>query len=91
MSKRADYIITYDISNHRRLSRIARRLEKMAMRIQHSVFFAPGMTQAELFVIIDTIEGIIDKSEDDVRIYTIVDAGFALGQAVDLETPMIFT
>lgn len=90
MSKRADYIITYDISNHKRLGRLARRLEKIAIRIQYSVFFAPEVSKEDLFMIIDTINSIIDDTEDDVRIYTMVSAGIAIGKAIDLEEPMLF-
>lgn len=91
MSKTADYIISYDISDSRRLQRLARKIEKLAMRIQYSVFYAPSVTQEGLFDIIETINDIIDQQEDDVRIYTILDAGYALGQAVDFDDPLTFT
>lgn len=84
-----DYIISYDISNHKRLGRLARRLEKRAIRIQRSVFFAPQLSQTQLFEIVDTITAIIDDAEDDVRIYTMLDAGYALGKALDLTDPMV--
>ena len=90
MSRAADYIISYDIADSKRLQRLARRLEKLAMRIQYSVFYAPSVSQEKLFDIIETVNDIIDQEEDDVRIYTIMDAGYALGQAVDLEDPLIF-
>jgi CRISPR-associated endonuclease Cas2 len=90
MSKTADYIISYDISNSKRLQRLARRVEKLAMRIQYSVYFAPSVTQERLFDIIDTINEFIDPEEDDVRIYTVVNTGYALGQAVDLDEPLTF-
>ena len=91
MSRAADYIISYDIADSKRLQRLARRLEKLAMRIQYSVFYAPSVSQEKLFDIIETVNDIIDQEEDDVRIYTILDAGYALGQAVDLDDPLTFT
>lgn len=90
MMRRTDYIICYDISNAKRLQRVARILVQEALRIQHSVFFAQNIDQVRLFEIVDSINDVIDHEEDDVRIYTVVDFGVALGQAVDLENPLFF-
>ncbi|MCF6245427.1 MAG: CRISPR-associated endonuclease Cas2, partial [Sulfurovum sp.] len=67
-----DYIISYDIADGKRLAKLARNLEKEAMRIQHSVFLLSSVTKNELLGIIDMINAIIDEEADDVRIYTIV-------------------
>lgn len=91
MSKTTDYIISYDIADHKRLGKLARRLEKIAVRIQYSVFYLPKANEEQLFGIIRTIDDIIDMLEDDVRIYTIVEPGISLGQAVDLGEPFLFT
>ncbi|MCF6244154.1 MAG: CRISPR-associated endonuclease Cas2 [Sulfurovum sp.] len=85
-----DYIISYDIVNYKRLAKLARSLEKEAMRIQHSVFLLSSVTKNELLGIIDMINAIIDEEADDVRIYTIVDPGISLAQAVNLADPYIF-
>lgn len=85
-----DYIISYDISNAKRLAKLARNLEKEAMRIQKSVFLFSSVTGEQLFDIIDLINTIIDASEDDVRIYTVLDPGIALAQAVNLSDPYTF-
>ena len=90
MSVKNDFIISYDISSPKRLQRLARRMEKIGMRIQHSVFFCASVSQIDLFAIIEDINAIIDQDKDDVRIYHILDPGIALGQAVDLEEPFIF-
>ncbi|MEA1918341.1 MAG: CRISPR-associated endonuclease Cas2 [Campylobacterota bacterium] len=90
MSHNPDYLISYDISNTKRLQKLARRLEKLAIRIQYSVFFAQAIGQEDLFEIMETINDVIDDNEDDVRIYTIIDVGDALGRAVDLENPLLF-
>jgi CRISPR-associated endonuclease Cas2 len=89
MRKTADYIISYDISDSKRLQCLAKQIEKLALRIQNSVYLASSVTQETLFDIIDIINSLIDQKEDDVRIYTILDAGYALGQAVDLNKPFI--
>jgi len=89
MNAKSDFIISYDISDSKRLQRLARRLEKVAMRIQYSVFFCASVTQTDLFAIIEDINEVINQDEDDVRIYHILDAGIALGQAVDLDEPFI--
>ena len=85
-----DYIVSYDISNYKRLAKLARNLEKHAMRIQKSVFLLSSVSNHELLGIIDTINAIIDVEADDVRIYTIVDPGISLAQAVNLADPYIF-
>jgi len=84
VKKRADYLICYDIADPKRLRRIARELQKVAIRIQYSIFFAPEISQKELFDIIDIIDENIEPQEDDVRIYTVVDYGVSLGKAKDL-------
>ena len=87
----ADYLICYDISDNKRLQRLGRRLEKLAIRIQYSVFYAPSVTQEMLFDIIGTIDEIIEATEDDVRVYTVMDVGFRLGQAIDLSDVTILS
>ncbi len=85
------YIIAYDIADVKRLARLARRLEKVSIRIQHSIFYAHSFTQQELYATIDTINDCIDSNEDDVRIYTVMEAGVSLGQAIDLDNPFLIT
>ena len=85
-----DYIISYDITHYKRLAKLARNLEKHAMRIQKSVFLLSSVSKNELLGIIKMINAIIDEEADDVRIYTIVDPGISLAQAVNLADPYIF-
>jgi CRISPR-associated protein Cas2 len=85
-----DYIVTYDICDKKRLAKLARFLEKIAMRVQYSVFLLSSVTKYELLVIIENIKKIIDSDADDVRIYKIIDTGIALGKAVKLDEPFIF-
>lgn len=85
-----DYIISYDIRDKKRLAKLGRNLEKEAMRIQKSVFLFSSVTGEQLFDIIEVINMIINTEEDDVRIYTVLDPGISLAQAVNLHEPYIF-
>ena len=82
--------MTYDICDTKRLAKLARMLEKLAMRVQYSVFLLCSVSQNELLDIIDKINDIIDNEADDVRIYMIIDSGIALGRALNLDEPYIF-
>ncbi len=90
MNKTKDYIISYDIRDPKRLSRLSRRLEKSAMRIQKSVYLYASVSRKELLDIIDMINAVIDDEADDVRIYRMLDPGIALAKAVDLSDPFTF-
>lgn len=85
-----EYLICYDIKNHKRLNKLARYLDKIALRIEYSVFYLPLSQKAQLVSIVDEILNLIDETEDDVRIYTIKEHGIALGQAINLDKPFIF-
>ncbi len=90
MNKTKDYIISYDIRDPKRLSRLSRRLEKSAMRIQKSVYLYASVSRKELLDTIDMINAVIDNEADDVRIYRMLDPGIALAKAVDLSDPFTF-
>ncbi|MFP4333293.1 MAG: CRISPR-associated endonuclease Cas2 [Campylobacterales bacterium] len=45
----SDYIVCYDISDEKRLRKLARNLEGRALRIQFSVFLAMGIKRSELY------------------------------------------
>ena len=90
MRKTKDYIISYDIRDPKRLSRLARRLEKRAMRIQKSVYLYASVSRKDLLDIINMINAVIDSEADDVRIYRMLDPGISLAQAVDLGDPFTF-
>ena len=89
--KAADYILSYDIADTKRLQKLARQLEKVGMRIQYSVFFLPGFVEDDLFKVIETVNRIIDPDEDDVRIYTLMGTGTVLGKGVDLKNFAVFS
>lgn len=62
------YLIGYDIANAKRLSRMYRRITKFATPLQYSLFLFDGSKQ-ELNRRLKTILPILNKKEDDLRIY----------------------
>ena len=86
-----DYVVSYDISSPKRLRKVAKELERVGMRIQYSIFFVPGLTHEEILEVVGTIDKLIDPLEDDVRIYSLLDTGIALGTATDLKNFAIFS
>ncbi len=84
-----DYLICYDVSDPKRLARLARYLEKEAFRIQYSIFLFADATNGELEKICSDAKELIDEEKDDLRVYTIANSGFRAGIAVDLDEPFI--
>jgi CRISPR-associated protein Cas2 len=70
-------LITYDITNPKRLARLHRGLKKFAMPIQYSVFHAE-LTASGLTEVVTLIECTIDPKTDDVRIYMLPRDGWAV-------------
>jgi len=84
-----DYLLCYDISDKKRLVKIAKIIEADAMRIQRSVYFYEKVSKKELTKLIDRVVAILDEKADDFRVYTIKNKGICLGNAVDLDNPLI--
>ena len=84
-----DFLISYDISNKKRLTKIAKIIESQTIRIQRSVYFYEQVTQKELNALIAEVLKFLDEKADDLRIYTIKDKGIHLGSAIDLHNPFI--
>ncbi len=68
MSKKTRYLISYDIGNPKRLSKIHRFLKKHAIPIQYSVFYAK-LTIEERKQLLEALEQKINPKEDDIRCY----------------------
>jgi CRISPR-associated protein Cas2 len=69
MARRRLYLICYDIAEDpKRLSRVARYLEKFAFRVQYSVFVG-SFFEHSLEGVLRGLERIIDPRKDDVRCY----------------------
>ncbi len=84
-----DFLICYDISNKKRLTKIAKIIESQTIRIQRSVYFYEQVTQKELNTLTAEVLKILDEEADDLRIYTIKNRGIHLGSAIDLNNPFI--
>ena len=89
MSKK-DFLICYDIADEKRVGKIGKLVEKNALRIQRSVYFYEKVSKEELRLLIEKVLIILDEEADDLRVYTIKNNGIALGEAIDLDNPLIF-
>ncbi len=89
MSKQ-DFLICYDIADEKRVGKIGKLIEKNALRIQRSVYFYEQVSKEELTALLEKVLTLLDAEADDLRVYTIRDKGIHLGEAVDLENPLIF-
>ena len=84
-----DFIVSYDISDTKRLVKIAKLMEKCAIRIQKSVFLLKASNE-ELSNLVANITEIINENSDDVRIYKVnIQKSLHLAMATDLQNPMI--
>ena len=92
-----DYLICYDIAlikendikGQKRLNKVAKYLEKVAFRIQYSIFYLPSASKDELEEIVSNLKELISTKYDDVKIYTIKNNGYKAGIATDLNEPFI--
>ena len=87
---RKDFLICYDIADEKRVGKIGKLVERNAMRIQRSVYFYEQVSKEELTVLVEKVLTILDVEVDDLRVYVIKNKGIHLGEAVDLENPLIF-
>lgn len=62
------YFISYDVSNPKRLNKVAKTLENFGIRIQFS-FFECEMEKEPLEELKSALLKIINKKEDSLRIY----------------------
>ncbi len=88
--KRYNFLISYDIANDKRLRKIAKLLEKKAIRIQYSVFYLPNATKEDLHNILDELLKLYNEKEDDIRVYNIKNSGINLASAINLDQPYNF-
>ena len=62
------YFISYDVSNPKRLNKVAKTLENFGIRIQFS-FFECEMEKEQLEKLKSSLLEILDKKEDSLLIY----------------------
>ena len=84
-----DFLLCYDICDKKRLAKIAKIIEPEAMRIQRSVYFYERVSKKELNLLLERVLAILDEKVEDFRVYTIQNKGICLGNAVDLENPLV--
>jgi len=88
--KKFNFLICYDISDEKRLAKVAKELEKVSIRIQKSIFFYPEASKDEITSLVVSLEEIIEKDEDDIRIYKIdINHSLNLKSGIDLKNPNI--
>jgi CRISPR-associated protein Cas2 len=91
MKRTKNYLICYDISDEKRLAKVAKYLEKVAFRIQYSIYYLQSPSTQEFLEIQEELKLRINEKEDDVKIYTIKNNGFYAGIAINLNDPFIIT
>ena len=93
-------LVTYDVSTRtpageRRLRRVALVCQDFGQRVQKSVFEC-SVDQAQYEELTRRLVGCIDKQEDSLRFYRLVEPRdryqkvFGLNHAVDFDAPLIF-
>ncbi|WP_420177196.1 CRISPR-associated endonuclease Cas2 [Kerstersia gyiorum] len=78
MTAQRSWLITYDITNPKRLAKLHRFLVKFATPVQYSVFHFQG-SAAQMADLMASIETKIDKKSDDVR-------GYQLPEQLNIDT-----
>jgi len=84
----ARYLVTYDIADKRRLSRLFRYLKKHGMPVQYSVFMVPA-SATQLNTVMTHVGKIIDPDADDVRAYRLPDNGWQVTLGASILPPDI--
>ncbi len=65
---KANYLVCYDISDVKRLSRVYRFMKQRGIHIQYSVFYCK-LTWQELLILKAELKKLINERYDDIRIY----------------------
>ncbi len=88
--KRYNFVIAYDISDPKKLQKIAKIIEKRALRIQYSIYVYFDATQKDITSLLKEVTKIYDEKKDDIRVYKIKNVGLHFGAAIDLNNPYDF-
>lgn len=64
------YLLCYDITNVKRLSRVYRYISPLMLMIQYSVYYAELMPD-QMAQLVKKLTPLIDAQQDDIRIYCI--------------------
>jgi len=88
--KKFNFLICYDIADKKRLSKVAKTLEKVSIRIQKSIFYYMDSSQDDIKATMKKLEEIINQEEDDIRIYKVdKNSSINLNSAINLKKPNI--
>ncbi len=86
------YVIAYDICDPKRLRRIARRVERQALRTQKSVFLFDG-DRAALDALLDAVAPLMDLKQDVVQAWKLAQdetvEGAARGAPLNVRPPAV--
>jgi CRISPR-associated endonuclease Cas2 len=86
------FIIAYDICDPQRLRRVARRLEKVALRTQKSVFVFHG-DQERVAALLDEVARLMNMREDVIQAWKLAGdetaGGDARGSMLNLTPPAV--
>jgi len=71
----ARYLVTYDIADPRRLTRLFRFMKKQGVPVQYSVFLVET-SAAKMGILMSRIATMIHSQADDVRAYRLPENGW---------------
>ncbi len=66
-----DYLVVYDISDHKKRLKLSRILQKFGYRIQYSAFYLIEVEKSLIDFLYEEISKIIDKQTDRVFFYPV--------------------
>ncbi len=82
----AAWLVTYDIADPRRLTRVFKHLKKVGTPVQYSVF-AVDASNAKMGALMAHIATLIHAREDDVRAYRLPVSGWRATLGNDMLPP----
>jgi CRISPR-associated protein Cas2 len=71
---RSNYLICYDITEPKRLAKVYKFMAGKGVHLQYSVFHC-SLTWRELLMLKEKLSWLIEKEEDDIRIYPLPSNG----------------
>ncbi|HAA83645.1 MULTISPECIES: CRISPR-associated endonuclease Cas2 [Thermodesulfobacterium] len=66
-----DYLIVYDISDHKKRRKVARLLQKLGYRVQYSAFYLPDISKNKIEALYEKLQEIVDKDTDRIFFYPV--------------------
>ena len=83
LTQTANWLVTYDIADPRRLAQVFKRLKKAGVPVQYSVFSVDANAM-KMKMLVTQLAALIDPKEDDIRAYRLPERGWraTLGEAI---------